>query len=104
MDTVANASPDSERVSDRGDDNDLQAPAETGAPARSRTFEDVDTRSILDQVPAKLQGDAAWSLWRRIDSELATGGPERVTSYLRSEFDRIATKLRRDLAAVTYTE
>ena len=104
MDTVTNASPDSERVSDRGDDNDPQAPAETAALPGSRMFEDVDTRSILDQVPAKLKGDAAWSLWRRIHSELATGGPEGVTSYLRSQFEEIATRLRQELAAATYTE
>ena len=62
-------------------------------------FEDVNTHSILGQVPSKLQGDAARSLWRRIDSELASGGPGAVTSYLRSQFEEIATKLRAELAA-----
>ena len=62
-------------------------------------FEDVSTRSILDQVPAELKGDAARSLWRRIDSEFASGGPGAVTSYLRSQFDEIATRLRAELAA-----
>jgi len=103
MEIATNASPDSERVSDRSDD-DAHAPAEAGALARNRTFEDVDTRSILDQVPAKLQGEAAGSLWRRIDSEVETGRPEAVTSYLRAQFDEIATRVRRHLAAVTYTE
>ena len=104
MDTVTNVSTDSERVSDRGDDNDPHVAAETAALTGNRMFKDVDTRSILDQVPAKLQGEGAWALWRRIDSEFATSGPERVTSYLRSQFDEIATRLRRELAGVTDTE
>ena len=62
-------------------------------------FEDVNTRSILDQVPAKLKGEVARSLWRRIDSEFASSGPGAVTSYLRSQFDEIATRLRAELAA-----
>ena len=62
-------------------------------------FDDVNTRSILDQVPAKLEGEVSRSLWRRIDSELVTGGPGAVTSYLRSQFDEIATRLRAELAA-----
>ena len=62
-------------------------------------FEDVNTRSILDQVPAKLKGEVARSLWRRIDSEFASGGPAAVTSYLRSQFDEIATRLHAELAA-----
>ena len=62
-------------------------------------FEDVNTRSILDQVPAKLQGEAARSLWRRIDSEFWSGGPGAVTSYLRSQFEENATRLRTELAA-----
>ena len=62
-------------------------------------FEDVNTRSILDQVPAKLNGEVARSLWRPIDSEFASGGPGAVTSYLRSQFDEIATRLRAELAA-----
>ncbi|MDE0221492.1 MAG: hypothetical protein OXJ90_19640 [Spirochaetaceae bacterium] len=60
-------------------------------------FEDVNTRSILVQVPAKLKGEEARSLWRRIDSELATGGPGSAISYLRSQFDEIATRLRTEL-------
>lgn len=61
-------------------------------------FEDVSTRSILDKVPAALQREAL-SLWRRIDSELATGGPGAVTTYLRSQFEEITTKLREELEA-----
>lgn len=62
-------------------------------------FEDVDTRSILDQVQAKLKDEAARSLWHRIDSEFASGGAEAVTSYLLSQFDEIAARLRDELAA-----
>ena len=62
-------------------------------------FEDVNTRAIVDQVPAKLKSQEAQSLWRRIDSEFAAGGPGAVTSYLRSQFDEISTRLRAELAA-----
>ena len=67
-------------------------------------FEDVNTRSILDQVPAKLKGEVARSLWRRIDSEFGSGEPAAVTSYLRSQFDEIATRLRAELAAAEDVE
>ena len=67
-------------------------------------FEDVNTRSIRDQVPAKLKGEVARSLWRRIDSEFGSGGPGAVTSYLRSQFDEIATRLRAELAAAEDAE
>jgi hypothetical protein len=63
-------------------------------------FEDVNTRSILGQVAAKLKGEAARSLWRRIDSELGSGGPGAVTTYLRSQFEEIGTRLRANLEAV----
>ncbi len=63
-------------------------------------FKDVNTRSILNQVPAKLKGEAAQSLWRRIESEFASGGPGAVSSYLRSQFEEVVTRLRADLAAV----
>ncbi|MCY4615139.1 MAG: hypothetical protein OXC71_01925 [Chloroflexi bacterium] len=67
-------------------------------------FEDVNTRSIRDQVPARLKGEVARSLWRRIDSEFGSGGPGAVTSYLRSQFDEIATRLRAELAAAEDAE
>ena len=67
-------------------------------------FEDVNTRSIRDQVPAMLKGEVARSLWRRIDSEFGSGGSGAVTSYLRSQFDEIATRLRAELAAAEDAE
>lgn len=67
-------------------------------------FEDVNTRSILDQVPAKLKDEVARSLWRRIDSERRDGGPGAVTSYLRSQFEEIATRLRAELQAAEDVE
>ena len=67
-------------------------------------FEDVNTRSIRDQVPARLKGEVARSLWRRIDSEFGSGGPGAATSYLRSQFDEIATRLRAELAAAEDAE
>lgn len=63
-------------------------------------FEDLNTRSILNQVPAKLQGEAARSLWRRIDSEFSSDGGPAVGSYLTSQFDEIRTNLRAALAVV----
>ena len=62
-------------------------------------FEDVNNRSILAQVPAKLKGEPARSLWRRIDSELASGGPGAVASYLQSQFSEISTRIRSELSA-----
>ena len=62
-------------------------------------FEDVKTSSILGQVPARLRGEVARSLWRRIDSEFGSGGRGAVTSYLCSRFDEIATRLRAELEA-----
>ena len=62
-------------------------------------FEDVNNRSILEQVPAKLKGEAARSLWRRIDSELSFGGPGAVASYLHSQFGEISTRIRSELSA-----
>ena len=67
-------------------------------------FEDVNTRSILDQVPAKLKDEVARSLWHRIDSEFGSGGPGAVASYLRSQFEEIATRLRTELAAAKDVE
>lgn len=65
----------------------------------SPMFDDVNTRSILDQVPPKLQGDEARSLWRRIQSEFRSGGVGAVESYLRSQSDDIARRLRTELSA-----
>ena len=67
-------------------------------------FEDVNTHSILGQVPPKLKGETARSLWRRIHSEFGSAGPGAVTSYLRSQFDEIATRLRADLASAKDVE
>ena len=91
-------------VSDGLDNKDSRAEVESEKLAQGRMFEDVDTRLILGQVPSKLQGEAARSLWRRIDSELASGGPRAVTSYLRSRFEGIGTRLRTELSAATDVE
>lgn len=63
-------------------------------------FEDLNTRSILDRVPAKLQGELTRSLWRRLDSELSTGGVSTVESYITSQFDEIRTNIQAALDAV----
>lgn len=92
------------RISDRCDDNGSPVEIESEELARGGMFEDVDIRSILGQVPSKLQGEAERSLWRRINSELTSGGPRGVTSYLRSQFDEISKRLRAELAATADTE
>ena len=63
-------------------------------------FDDVNTRSILDQVPAKLRGETARSLWRRVDSEFSSGGSASVSTYLASQFEEIAVRLKAALTAV----
>ena len=67
-------------------------------------FEDVNTRSILGQVQPRLKDEVARSLWRRIDSEFESGGPGAVTSYLRSQFAELATRLRAELVAAEDAE
>jgi hypothetical protein len=63
-------------------------------------FEDLSTRSILDRVPAKLEGEVARSLWRRIESEFSSGGVSAVESYVTAQFDEIRTNIRAALAVV----
>lgn len=63
-------------------------------------FEDLNTRSILDRVPAKLRAEVTRSFWRRLDSEFSSGGVPAVESYLTSQFDEIKTSIRGSLTAV----
>jgi hypothetical protein len=63
-------------------------------------FEDLNTRSILEQVPAKLQGEATRSLWRRLDSEFSSGAVSAVESYLVSQFSEIRANVRSAVAAL----
>ena len=67
-------------------------------------FEHVSTRAILDQVPARLRGEAARSLWRRIDKELESGGPPAASSYLHAQFGETAKRLHDLLAAAKSAE
>ena len=67
---------------------------------RHSIFEDLNTRSILDRLPAKLQGAETRSLWRRLDSEFSSGGVSAVESYIKSQFDEIRTNIRSTLTAV----
>ncbi len=64
-------------------------------------FDDVSTRSILGNVPTNLRGEGSRSLWQRIDSEFTSGGSGAVTSYLRSQFEEIATRLHDELGSAT---
>ena len=63
-------------------------------------FDDINTRSILDQVPATLKGDPQRSLWKRVESEYLSGGPGSVSSYLAAQFEQIGSRLRTDLGTV----
>ena len=62
-------------------------------------FEEVTTAAILGQVPTKLKGNAARSLWLRIQSEFTSGGAGGMSSYLQSQFTDLAERLRANLAA-----
>jgi hypothetical protein len=62
-------------------------------------FDNVNTRSILDEVPKTLKGDPARSLWKRIESEYMSRGAGSVSSYLASQFEEIGTRLRVALTA-----
>jgi hypothetical protein len=62
-------------------------------------FDNVNTRSILDQVPPTLKGDPARSLWKRVESEFTSGGAGSVSSYLASQFEEIGNRLRAALRA-----
>jgi hypothetical protein len=66
-------------------------------------FDNVNTRAILDQVPATLKGDPARSLWKRIESEFASGSTGGVSSYLASQFDEIGARLRSALTAARHS-
>ena len=87
----------------RDNDPERAAIESGGLPGGGRMFEDVNARSILDEVQPRLK-DEARSLWFRIDSEFGSGGTGAVTSYLRSQFDEIATGLRAALAAAEDAE
>ena len=56
-------------------------------------FDDVNTRSILDQVPPTLRGDPARSLWKRVESEFTSGGAASVSSYLASQFEEVGNRV-----------
>jgi len=62
-------------------------------------FENVNTRSILDQVPRTLKGDPARSLRKRIESEYTSRGVGSVSSYLGAQFEEIGSRLRAALTA-----
>ena len=62
-------------------------------------FDDVSTEAILRRVSTKLEEEDARTLWRRVDSEFASGGSKGVTTYLRARFGELDARLRRELAA-----
>ena len=84
--------------SDRRDDSGSRSGVSREGPTGSRLFEDVSTRSILRQVPAKLEEGAARSLWRRVSTEFASAGSKGVITHLRTTFGEIDTKIREELA------
>lgn len=60
-------------------------------------FDDINGQKILSRVPGKLKDDSARALWRKIQSELSTGGTGAVETYLNSHFQEVATRLRAQL-------
>ena len=86
-------------TSDRSDENVSRTEIPPGERAGSRMFEDVNTCSILRQVPTKLGDEVTRSLWRRLNSEFMSGGSKGLTTYLRARFGDIDAEIRDELAA-----
>ena len=75
-----------------------------GAEPGAAMFGDVNTHTILETVLPKLEDEVARSLWRRIHSEYASGGPGAVPSYLNARFAEIAARVRADVKTVQDAE
>lgn len=84
---------------DRRDEKGTWAQPPSGEPTGGRMFDDVSTEAILRRVSTKLEEEDARTLWRRVDSEFASGGSKGVTTYLRARFGELDARLRRELAA-----
>ena len=63
-------------------------------------FEEINTRSILARVPVQLQDEKARSLWRRLDSELSSGGGLSAESYLKAQFAEVQANVRHAMSVV----
>jgi hypothetical protein len=60
---------------------------------RKDLLEDCDSAYVFEQVRRLLQSGESRSLWRRIESELRSGGVGAVETYLRSSFKELAQQV-----------
>ena len=57
-------------------------------------FENCDSTYVFDQVGRRLASGQSRSLWRRIESEMQSGGVAATHTYLRSNFVELVQQLR----------
>jgi len=67
--------------------------------APSNPFDGLNTKSVLDKVPAGLTSERSRSLWRRVDSELHRGGVGAVDTYLRALFSEVIQRANEGISA-----
>lgn len=60
-------------------------------------FEECDSVYVCGQVGERLLSSESRSLWRRIESEMNSGGVGAVDTYLRSSFDEIVQQLKNSM-------
>ena len=58
----------------------------------SSPFDWLNSKHVLDQIPARLDSERSRSLWRRIESELQTAGTGAVQTYLRALFSEVTQR------------
>lgn len=63
-------------------------------------FEGADAASVFDEVRKQITAQETRALWTRIMQEQDRGGVSAATKFVESEFDEIAARLRRELAAI----
>jgi len=55
-------------------------------------FKDCDSTYVFDQLRRGLESGGSRSLWRRIESEMRSGGVGAVETYLRSTFTEVVQR------------
>jgi len=60
----------------------------------NKLFENCDSIYVFDQVRRRLNSGESRSLWRRIESEMQSGGVGAAETYLRSSFAELVQQLR----------
>lgn len=61
-------------------------------------FENCDSIYVFDQVRKRLVSGKSRSLWRRIESEMQSGGVGAADSYLRSSFAELVQQITDNVA------